>query len=255
MTNEKNMLFIRIYNIVFSIVLGIAGLCLIAGCITIYNMGDKPFSREIVAETFKGIAIPVYICLAMLVISIALEIILPTVEKKEKPRVDYKGILGRLYQKRNLNTASEELRNSILKLQKNRKFFCIMRLIVLVISGVAFLIYALNGSNFHSGDINSSMVRAMWVLIPCLAASFGFAIFTTYHNTSKFKEEIELAKQLPAADGITDEKKCCCTTLQIAKIAIVVASICFIVLGFLDGATTSVITKAINICTECIGLG
>ncbi len=255
MTNQKNMLLVHIYNIVFSIVLGVAGICLIAGCITIYNMGDHPFSREIVAETFSGIAIPIYICLAMLVISIVLEVILPTVEKKGKPRVDYKGILGRLYQNRNLNTAPEELRNRILKVQKNRMTFCIARLCVLVISGIAFLIYALNGNNFHSTEINNSMVRAMWIMIPCLVVSFGFAIFTAYHNTNKFKEEIELAKQIPTSDGTPDEKNCCYTSQQIAKIVIVVASIFFIVYGFLDGGTTSVITKAINICTECIGLG
>lgn len=255
MTKEKLIFFLRIYNIIFSIVLGIAGICLIAGCITIYNMGDKPFSREIVGETFSHIAIPVYICLAMLVLNILFEIILPTVEKKRKPRIDHQGILGRLYQNRDLNTAPEELRNNILKLQKNRMFFCVARFVVLVISAIPFLIYALNGNNFHSTEINSSMVHAMWIMIPCLVVSFGFAIFTSYHNTRKLQEEIELAKQIPTSAGMADEKTSCSTPLQIAKIVIVAASLFFIVYGFLDGGTISVITKAINICTECIGLG
>ena len=36
---------------------------------------------------------------------------------------------------------------------------------------------------------------------------------------------------------------------------IIVISICLIVIGIFDGSVSDVLQKAINICTECIGLG
>ncbi|MBP3451179.1 MAG: thioredoxin [Agathobacter sp.] len=37
--------------------------------------------------------------------------------------------------------------------------------------------------------------------------------------------------------------------------AILIASLILVVYGFLNGGTVDVLAKAINICTECIGLG
>lgn len=257
MTKEKSILLMRIYNIIFSIVICIAGLCLIAGCINIYNMGDHPFSREIVAETFSGIAIPVYLCLAMTIISFILEAVLHSEPKKPAMQKAYQTILNRLYLSRELSGCEEGLQKQILALQKNRKMHCIIRTIVMIVSGIAFLIYALNGNNFHSSNINDSMIHAMWVMIPCLAVSFGYAVFTTYNNNRKLQQEIELVKQIPTTatkkeDGVSSyyNKK-----EQIARIALVCIGAFCLIYGFVTGGTVDVLAKAINICTECIGLG
>ena len=257
MTNEKTMLLSRIYYIVFSVVIVIAGLCLIAGCITIYNSGDHPFSREIVAETFSGIAIPVYLCLAMTILSFILEAILPSGNKKPVMQKAYRTILNRLYQNRNLDNCDEGIKKEILSLQKNRKLHCIIRTVVMIASSIAFLIYALNGSNFHSSNINDSMIKAMWVLIPCLAASFGYAVFTTYNNSNKLQKEIELVKQIPVSETKTMEETSSYYNKkeQVLRVSLIcIGAFCFIY-GFVSGGTVDVLAKAINICTECIGLG
>ena len=151
MTNETILRMWRIYGIALGIVIVITGICLIAGCVCIYNSGEHPFSREVVAETFSKIAFPVYLCLGMIAVSILMEIvlfikgILPTDKEAAKSK------------KSNSKTSSEEL-------AQTRK---------------------LN--------------------IPRLAILF-------------------------------------------------VAVFCF-VYGFITGGTADVLTKAINICTECIGLG
>lgn len=82
MTKETLMRYKRIYNILFSFVLIIAGIFLIAGVLCIYFSGDQPFSRESVANTFSSIAFPIYLCLGMTVMNIVLEFILPTEYKK-----------------------------------------------------------------------------------------------------------------------------------------------------------------------------
>ncbi len=72
----KNTIHI-IYSIVLSIMLAVAGICLMVACVGIYNSGDRPFTPESVATVFSGIAIPVYICLALLFGGFLLDIALP----------------------------------------------------------------------------------------------------------------------------------------------------------------------------------
>ena len=147
MTKETTARFKRTYDILFSIVLVIAGICLIAGVLCIYFSGDQPFSREVVAATFSQIAFPVYLCMAMTLINIIWEIIAPSDAKKPTPK------------KKPLHNDATE-------------------------------------------------------------------------------EEIANEKKYHAWRNI-----------------IIVVSIIFIVAGLLNGGTIAVLAKAINICTECIGLG
>lgn len=44
-------------------------------------------------------------------------------------------------------------------------------------------------------------------------------------------------------------------TQSIARIAILCLGVLFIILGVMNGGSRDVLVKAINICTECIGLG
>ena len=48
---------------------------------------------------------------------------------------------------------------------------------------------------------------------------------------------------------------CGLTCLLIAQLSIITISICLIVVGVLNGGASDTLQKAINICTECIGLG
>ena len=261
MTNETMMRLKRIYHILFSIVIIIAGICLIAGVLSIYNSGDQPFSRESVAVTFSGIAFPVYLCLVMTIISFVLEFFLPSGKETTPKAKDYKGLLARLYATKDISQADDALRNEILSLQKKRKLHIIIRTILFIIASGVFLAYALNGNNFHQSEINTSMINAMYILTPCLLVSFAYALFVNIHNEKCFEKEMELIKQLPRADKNNDtnnieetalaaEKK-----LNLYRSVITIAAVVFIVYGLITGGTIDVLTKAINICTECIGLG
>ena len=84
MTKESTMRLHRIYNILFSMVLVAAGICLIIGDLTIYNSGGQPFSRESVAATFSTIAFPVYLALVMTVISFVWEFFSPSEKENER---------------------------------------------------------------------------------------------------------------------------------------------------------------------------
>ena len=88
MTKETKMRILRIYSILLGVIIVIAAICLMAGCLSIYNSGDQPYSREIVAATFSKISLPVLLCIGMIIGGFVLNFLLsPADEKKEKKTV------------------------------------------------------------------------------------------------------------------------------------------------------------------------
>lgn len=245
-----------IYNILLSILIVISGICLIAGCLSIYYSGKQPYSREAVATVFSKISFPVYLCLFMTVIGLIWEFISPVISKKSKPQINRKFILQNLYSKKDFDALSDDIKLSVSKEKNLRKTHSIIRTVIILISSVIFLIYALNPANFHQSEINGSMIKAMFWLIPCLAVSFAYSLFTAFFIDKSLKREAELIKQAPTAQEnekaitVASTKK-----LNILRILLLVLSIAVLLYGFFTGGFADVLTKAVNICTECIGLG
>lgn len=73
----------RIYKILLSASVIIAGICLIVGCLLIYFSGNG-YSREIVGEMFSKIDIPIYISLALIIGDIIWELISPSAQNKKR---------------------------------------------------------------------------------------------------------------------------------------------------------------------------
>ncbi len=259
MTKENMVRIHRIYGILLSISIILAGICMIAGCLTIYFTGEHTYSREIVAETFSKIAIPVYLCLVLTIGSFVWELIQPSKVQALKNMKSYTFIRDRLCEKKDFSQCDDTLLTSISKERSVRKLHVVIRSVLIGISSIAFLSYALNGKNFHQSEINTSMINAMWILIPCMLVPFGYAVFTAYYNEKSLQREIAILKQVPT----TNEKEateassvCSCTKREnITRFALLIIGIVVLVYGFVSGGTVDVLTKAINICTECIGLG
>ena len=100
------------------------------------------------------------------------------------------------------------------------------------------------------------MIKAMLMLTPCLAVSFVYSLITAFITDRSLKREAELIKQASAAQEnekaitVTATKK-----LNIFRISLLVLGIAVLLYGFFTGGFADVLTKAVNICTECIGLG
>ena len=69
--------------------------------------------------------------------------------------------------------------------------------------------------------------------------------------------EIELLKKLPAKEVSEQNEACnsCDKKIATIRIAFLLIGIGILIYGFASGGTRDVMTKAVNICTECIGLG
>lgn len=249
----------QIYGIILSIAAVIAGLCLMVECVGIYNSGDQPFSPQAVASAFSGIAIPVYLCLALIVGGWILDGFFPVEKKRTPPEKQYGAILSRLHSKADLNMCPPDLKADIEKQQKNRKLHRVISAALLMICSVVFLCYGANGNNFDKSDITGSMVRAMAWFIPCLAIPFGYGIFTAYYYRGSIQKETALVKQAIAAGAQSSTPNAPAApksnALSVLRWALLAVGIGIMIYGFIAGGTVDVLTKAVNICTECVGLG
>lgn len=257
MKKEKLQRLHFIYSILNGIVSVLAGVCLIAACLGIYyGGGDEPYSRQAVSEAFRPIAPAVYACLALVIGGLVLDAAVPSSQKRQKPEKNHDFILRQLQAKADLSAGNEELLIQIEKQRKSRRLHRLIRGIIIAFSSIVFLIYALDGSHYHQTQINDSMIRAMWVLLPCFAVSFGYGVFASFRIASSIQKEIALLRQLPAAKGKSEFcRRNPDKAVSIARTAFLVLAVALTVYGFFTGGTMDVLTKAVNICTECIGLG
>lgn len=254
MTSEKPSKLLRLYGIFLSCVIVLAGICLMVACVRIYLSGDEPFSREAVAAAFSSIQIPVYLCLAAVAGGLLWKLIAPLPAEKAVPVRQLSVVRDRLLEKADLNTCDSACRDGILTEQKRRTRHARICAAVLTIAAAVFLSYALDGSHFHTSEINTSMIRAMCVLLPCLIVSFAACICTAADQKKSLQREIELLKQCPKLPAAKPETAKTDHTAKL-RCALLLVALGLAVFGFLSGGTADVLTKAVNICTECIGLG
>lgn len=249
----------RIYSIVIAVSVLIAGISLVAGCLTIYFSSDvHPYSREAVADVFRYIAIPVCLCPVLALFGFVLELAAPSEKVVTRVKKDNTLLLAHLVSQRSLTNGDNATAESICRERTLRKRLSKLTLLVLVIGGALFLGYAVNGNHFDQADINGSMVRAMFVLFPCVGIPFVFALFAARFNEKSICREIELVKQLP----VNAEKKRLHTAAPLSdtvvtamRTVLLIAGIAFLVYGIASGGVADVLAKATKICTECIGLG
>lgn len=247
-----------IYGIVLSTALVVAGVCLMLACWQVYSSGgEQIYTAEKIAAAFAPIAIPVYVALALTLGGFVLHMALPLEQEKRKIEKNHALMLHKLHEKNDLSACGDQkLVAAIEKEPKLRKLHSLISLAVLAVSAVVFLCYALNGSNFHSSQITESMISAMYVMLPCLAVPFGYAVFTAYFHRVSIRRELELMKLVAApkkAEPAQAKKPCkLCAVLPYCLLAV---AVCLIAVGLMGNGWADVLTKAVNICRECVGLG
>lgn len=249
--------FWRIYGIVLSVALAVAGICLMVACYGIYaSGGEQIYTTQKIAAAFAPISIPVFLALALTLGGFILHLFMPLEEKKTVNK-NYALMLRKLHEKNDLSRCGDRaLVAAIEKQPRLRKLHSIISLVVLGLCTVAFLIHACNGSNFHSSEITQSMIVSMYIMLPCLAIPFGYGVFTAYFCKASIQKELALMKlvacpRTPAPAPAKKESK----AVLFFQLGVLVAAVALIVVGVLGDGFADVLTKAVNICRECVGLG
>lgn len=255
MTSNKITRIHKIYAVAVTVTTILAGICLMAACLGIYLSGDEPYSREAVAAAFSPIAIPVYLCLGMVLLGFLLDLLLPAEATRRSITRQHRLILSRLYATKDLTQATPLLQQQIQKEQNIRKICRIVAASALAIGILVFAVYIFSGDRFTLENINGCVIRATVVLLICTGIPFGVGIASSYRCQSSMDNEIALLKQLPkgeCADPAPSKKG---SSLLIPRLTFLTAGLALLIYGFCTGGTADVLVKAINICTECVGLG
>lgn len=248
-----------IYGIVLSCIIILVGICFIISCIDIYRSGDRPFTRESVSQHISKIIIPIILCLVGILGGMVLSFF-PLEVPLVKGEVSKKTTLSRLKSRLDYEKCDEGIKTALQRETKIRRLTSIFCLDALVVCIVISLIYALNKNNFTAENINGEMIDAMLFILPCIIVSIGAVYATVLICSCSYARELEIVKKaLPVAkkEGNTD------TSLELkggklllgARLTVLVVALTFTVIGIFNGGMADVLQKAVNICTECIGLG
>ena len=260
-------------HIFLSVALIVTGILFMYSCYTVYKLGPSPFTRESISSAFSRIEVAVWITLAAVIIAATVNIIFSVEEKKLVGFRSPKLLNLRLASGVDTDTAPDNVKAKLEKERRLRGILHTVRLSLNILSAFLPLIYLLNPANFpaNSGQYNAEISHGMLVYLAFLAPVAVFEVVWVILSDISYRRENEVLKEAIKLLGVSKtakaEKKTKLTcfknfikenenpiTLGV-RIAFVGCAIVFIIVGIANGGMADVLNKAINICTECIGLG
>lgn len=271
-----------IYGIVLSVLLCVIAVMCVVLCYNIYKTGPSPFTRQVVYENFKKISILVYFLIALTVGGVMLNVFLPQDKQKTKGRVKDTVVLYKLSKK--LTGVDKETSDKIEKQRIIRFVMIIISFIVLFGATIGATVHSVSGFDSSSKDINEQMIKACLTILSYFSAPVLYLIVTVFLCKYSVKKELEIVKNhmknQKIGDDVSETQNNCMGTFTkvtseltegVNSIAspkkwhkyisltvtcvLLAVSVVFIISGVFNGGAKDVLTKAINICTECIGMG
>lgn len=246
-----------IYGCIATVLIVALGIALMASCLDIYRSApSQPYSAQAVAQRFQKITVLVYAVIVAVAGGIVLNLALPLDKPRIKARRDELESMNRLKAKAG---DSDGCGCSARKEQTYRKICKKITAGLCILLAIYPAIYYSDWSHFPIQDLNTNIIKAVTVaLVPAaigLTLCFVCSLLCSKsiaRETAIYKSAIAAKKSVASAPqaGTRNGKG-----LLIARCAVLAAALCFIVLGMFNGGVEDVLTKAIAICTECIGLG
>ena len=263
MSNKTKKIVYLAYGILLSIVLVVSGILLMISCYNIYSLGDRPFTPESISAAFSKIQVILYVTIGGIAVGGLLKVILPLDEPKIKANIAPITALKRLEDKYDISACEKEDIATYKKAKTLRLVCKIVAIVLCSILSLPALIIALLPSSYTM-DYNPSVVNLCYLIIPSFIVCALIALAYVLSNDILVNTQISSLKALIADGKAQKIEKSECTACQArkerykitsARIIIAAVALIFIVLGIFNGGMADVLSKAINICTECIGLG
>lgn len=229
---------------------------LIVQCADIYFTGAAPsnltetgvyihpiYSRELVGERFASMAWSVWLWLALLVAALAVR--QPAAKAAVKPPVANQLAL---MQKR------VETTPGMAREQKKRKLLFAVCAAICAACAAAVGLYMSDLTHFASRDLEPVIGAMLLHVVPWVAVAFvSIMVFEQLNYRSmlaELEEEKNSLKRKPRHTKVQSTK-----ARSAARAVLYAAAVALLIAGVLNGGMRDVLIKAINICTECIGLG
>ena len=245
-----------LFGILLSAMLVVVGFLLMAACLQIYlSGGEQIYTPEKVTMAFGRIAVPVYICLGLIVVGFVLHLVLWQAPGKD-PKIKHPVMqLRRLQLTRDPSQADSEKQAVLRQLKIRRLALQLICLVVSLLCAGVFCFFALVNSVFfpEPAQATAYVVSLMPVFAPCVAVALCYGVVTTYLARRNVEKQINLFKQCPPLPrkANTDKK----IGILVVRCAVLVIALAAVICGLATGGWQDVLTKAVNICTECVGLG
>ena len=279
MSKENTKRLHLIYGIVLSVLLCVTAVFCVVLCYKIYKTGPSPFTRESVGESFAKVSILVYSLIVLVIGGGIISTLFPLEKEKLKCEINDSLVLHKMSKR--LKSVSKEGAAKIEKQRIIRFSMVIISLIVLVIAIVGATVNSIKGYDASSEAVNDQMLKACLTILGYFAAPLIYTTVTVFVCKYSVKKELEIVKNefknQKNAEGVVENDLGPITKLTTDLVsnaeefkkpkkwhrllslcisgAILIAAIVFIIVGISNGGMKDVVTKAINICTECIGMG
>lgn len=266
LTEEKARKIRLLYAIFLGVFTIVVGILFIIQAALIYDTGTSPdhtgdiYSPAIVAERFSPISVPVYLWIAAVIAGFILWAVLPAA-RTVYPRPSAKETLLRL-SRRIPKSGKGETDCKVRKEELSRKIIWGVCAAVCLLAAVMSAVYLFQPAHFPSDDLNAEIIAMLRHILPWIGGAFVCCIAAAVYDGYSAKRELPFVKKLIAAGGMKtlgDEKSSALVfpkwSLTAVRLWVFAVGVTFIVLGVLNDGMHDVLIKAINICTECIGLG
>lgn len=272
---EKTCKSVRLYyGYIFGAFTIVVGALFIWQVLSLYVSGTRPdfvgtpFTRERVTEALSKIALFFWLWVAGIVAGFVLWEVFPVADKKRKICPDLQ--LARL-NKRMPSSAPNGLETEFTAIGEAKRIIFALRCAawaVFAIAAVYSLVYLCIPSNFPNKDVTHEILNMAKHIFPCIFAGLlvvcGAAVYEKYTVkkilplAQKVTKGVKPVKkqwaEMSVREKITaffDDKR----VILALRVAVGVIGVAFIIWGALNGNMRAIFIKAINICTECIGLG
>ena len=259
--------FNKIFPLILSALTVAVGVCyIIAVCHLYFTGGDAPYSRERAGEYLLWLLVPSILLIAGCIYGFAISRRVSA--DKKQPPIDKSMPLAIIKSRVTLSSLTEDVRNAVLSERKRRLTVTLVAGALALLCSVIAIIVATDGSNYSLEKLNASIISVCTVVLPLAVSALGvFSVATILCRRSEDRE-LELLRGAAreagkaVADGAADKP----SILEVlrehrelvilgVRVAVIVLSVTFIILGVSNGGMKDVLGKAVKICTECIGLG
>lgn len=263
------------YGIFLSVFTGVVGLLFVIQAVRILAAGgwvQGAYTREIVGKMLFPVSIPFFIWIAAIIAGFVLSVVYPYAPRRSV-KVSERTTRNRLL-KRLPEGSGEEYESGLKRVRgekKSRTIVFFACLAVCLACGIASAVYVFNRKHFTGVVINDAMLNMLINVGPWLLVAFACCIGATLFEKYSLNREINALKTLIANNkGNPVVAANAPQNATVAKIkgvlhsrytvwgvrgAVAVFGVTFVILGILNEGVRDVLIKAINICTECIGLG
>ena len=276
---EKTCRSVRLgYGTVLGVFTVVVGALFIWQVLEVYHtpappdfVGDwHPFSWGRVNEALSKIQLFFWLWIALIVVGFVLWEVFPVKERTRKICPDLQYARAR---KRLPATAPDGLQAEYDFVTTVNKINFALQTSAWALFGVAVIytiVYLAIPSNFPAQNVTHEMLNMAKHVFPCVFAGLIIVCFARIYEKYTVKSILPHAQKLARATKsgdavlVTPLGKISHAfewfwgnkiALLVVRIVIAVLAVAFIIWGALNGSARSVFIKAINICTECIGLG